>query len=84
MWFTRFISSEDGATAVEYAVILALIIAATLTSVTFVGKKTGNNFRQIKKALVEYAFLKHQTRLLSEWVAHSEGQSLAIMHHALL
>jgi len=44
-------SSEDGPTAVEYAVILALIVVVVLGSVTFVGKKSRRNFNQIKKAL---------------------------------
>ena len=50
-WFTQFLSAEDGPTAVEYAVILALIVAVTVTSVTFVGKKTRRNFRQVKNVL---------------------------------
>ncbi len=50
-WLTHFMSSEDGPTAVEYAVILALIVVVVLGSVTFVGKKSRRNFNQIKKAL---------------------------------
>ena len=50
-WFTNFISSEDGPTAVEYAVILALIVVVTLTSVSLVGKKSRRNFRQVRNAL---------------------------------
>ncbi len=50
-WFRNFLTSEDGPTAVEYAVILALIVVVTLSSVTFVGKKSRRNFRQVKNAL---------------------------------
>ena len=40
----RFIGSEDGATAVEYAVMLALILLACLAGITLVGDQTGANF----------------------------------------
>lgn len=50
-WLSHFLSSEDGPTTVEYAVILALIVVVTLGSVKFVGKKSRKNFNQVKKAL---------------------------------
>ncbi len=42
MWkpITRFLASEDGPTAVEYAVLLALIIVAALTAIGTVGTET--------------------------------------------
>ncbi len=43
----RFLTEEDAATAVEYAVMLALVIMACLTAITSVGQQTaqlwGNN-----------------------------------------
>jgi len=50
-WFTNFFRSEDGPTTVEYAAILALVVVVTLTSITFMGKKTRRNFRQVKNVL---------------------------------
>ena len=35
----RFLKSEDGPTAVEYAVMLALIIIVCLTAITSIGSK---------------------------------------------
>jgi len=50
----RFIKDESGPTAVEYAVMLALIIIVCIASVTLVGKETdalfqtsGNEIQQI-------------------------------------
>ena len=43
--------SEEGPTAVEYAVTLALIVVVTLSTVTFVGKKSRRNFRKVRNAL---------------------------------
>lgn len=38
----RFWCSEDGATAVEYAVMLALIIIVCISAITLVGGETFN------------------------------------------
>jgi len=40
----QFLASEEGPTAVEYAVMLALIIAACLTAVATVGESTSSSF----------------------------------------
>lgn len=40
----RFVAEEDGVTAVEYAVMLALIIAACLTAVAAVGESASGSF----------------------------------------
>jgi pilus assembly protein Flp/PilA len=40
----RFLAAEDGPTAVEYAVMLALIIVVCVGAVTTVGGKTGSSF----------------------------------------
>jgi pilus assembly protein Flp/PilA len=38
----RFLSAEDGPTAVEYAVMLAFIISVCVTAIGSVGTKTNN------------------------------------------
>ena len=41
---SRFLAAEDGPTAVEYAVMLALIIAVCLIAITAVGTQTSELF----------------------------------------
>jgi pilus assembly protein Flp/PilA len=40
----RFLQEEDGPTAVEYAVMLGLILAACLVAVDLLGTNTSNSF----------------------------------------
>jgi pilus assembly protein Flp/PilA len=40
----RFLSAEDGPTAVEYAVMLALLILVCMVAVSFIGNTTSKNF----------------------------------------
>jgi len=40
----RFVKNEDGPTAVEYAVMLALIIVVCITAVTTLGTNANNTF----------------------------------------
>ena len=40
----RFLKAEDGPTAVEYAVMLALIVVVCLISISAVGQQTNNTF----------------------------------------
>lgn len=40
----RLLVEEDGPTAVEYAVMLALIVAACISSVGLLSAETGNSF----------------------------------------
>ncbi|HEY1381785.1 MAG TPA: Flp family type IVb pilin [Gemmataceae bacterium] len=40
----RFVKAEDGPTAVEYAVMLALIIVAVIGAVTTLGTKSAGTF----------------------------------------
>ena len=47
----RFLVSEDGPTAVEYAVMLALIVIVCLTAITAVGTKASTTFGNISKSL---------------------------------
>jgi pilus assembly protein Flp/PilA len=47
----RFVISEDGPTAVEYAVMLALIVVVCLTAIQAVGTNANNKFNAVKNAL---------------------------------
>jgi len=47
----RFLVSEDGPTAVEYAVMLALILVACITIVTTLGTSISGKFSTINSAL---------------------------------
>ncbi len=40
----KFIAAEDGPTAVEYAVMLALIVGVCITSVNLLAQRTGQSF----------------------------------------
>ena len=42
--FKEFIQAEDGPTAVEYAVMLALIIAVCFATIAALGSSTSNSF----------------------------------------
>jgi pilus assembly protein Flp/PilA len=46
-----FLVSEDGPTAVEYAVMLALIVIVCLTAIGTVGTKASKAFTQIAASL---------------------------------
>lgn len=43
----RFLESEDGPTAVEYAIMLSLIVAVCLTAIQAVGTQTSSMFDEI-------------------------------------
>ena len=47
----RFLASEDGPTAVEYAVMLALIVIVCLAAITSVGTRTSTTFNNVAKSL---------------------------------
>jgi pilus assembly protein Flp/PilA len=42
-----FLREEDGPTAVEYAVMLALIIVVCITAITALGSNTNNTFNYV-------------------------------------
>ncbi|HMO12984.1 MAG TPA: Flp family type IVb pilin [Pirellulaceae bacterium] len=44
---TRFLKSEDGPTAVEYAIMLALIVIVCLTAIQAVGRNAQSAFNDI-------------------------------------
>ncbi len=46
-----FLVSEEGPAAVEYAVMLALIVVVCLTAVSSVGARTSTTFQKLAKSL---------------------------------
>ena len=48
---SRFLVSEDGPTAVEYAVMLALILVACITIVTSLGTSVSGTFSKVNGSL---------------------------------
>ncbi len=48
---TRFLKDEDGPTAVEYAVMLSLIIVVCITAVTSIGRKASTTFTNVANQL---------------------------------
>jgi pilus assembly protein Flp/PilA len=54
--FTRklvaFLKKEDGPTAVEYAVMLALIIVVCIAAITTLGSNANNTFSSVASATV--------------------------------
>jgi pilus assembly protein Flp/PilA len=47
----RFLASEDGPTAVEYAVMLALIVVVCLTAIQAIGTNANVKFEAVRDAL---------------------------------
>ncbi len=47
----NFLRSEDGPTAVEYAVMLALIIVVCITAITTLGSNTNQTFTSVGNAV---------------------------------
>lgn len=47
----RFLVSEDGPTAVEYAVMLALIVVVCLTAIQAIGTNANTKFEAVRDAL---------------------------------
>jgi pilus assembly protein Flp/PilA len=45
--FVNFLKAEDGPTAVEYAVMLALIIVVCITAITALGTNANNTFSYV-------------------------------------
>jgi pilus assembly protein Flp/PilA len=46
-----FVASEDGPTAVEYAVMLALILVACIVIITSLGQSISGTFSKVNSAL---------------------------------
>jgi pilus assembly protein Flp/PilA len=47
----RFLNEEDGPTAVEYAVMLSLIVIACISSISSVGSKANSVFSKIASSI---------------------------------
>ncbi len=47
----RFLKSEDGPTAVEYAVMLALIVIVCLTAITSIGTAANSTFQEVASSI---------------------------------
>ncbi|MGI9430265.1 MAG: Flp family type IVb pilin [Bythopirellula sp.] len=47
----QFLVSEDGPTAVEYAVMLALIVIVCLTAITSIGTNASSTFNSVATQL---------------------------------
>ncbi len=47
----RFLTSEDGPTAVEYAVMLALIVIVCLTAISSIGTQASSTFQDVANSL---------------------------------
>ena len=47
----RFLVSEDGPTAVEYAVMLALIVIVCLTAISSIGTNANTTFSKIATSI---------------------------------
>ena len=50
-FFKRFIQEEEGATAVEYAVMIVLIIVVCLVAVGVLGNKVNNAFQNVADSI---------------------------------
>jgi pilus assembly protein Flp/PilA len=48
---SRFLAREDGPTAVEYAVMLSLIVLVCLTAITTIGSKASNVFSKVANSI---------------------------------
>ena len=53
--FVEFMKKEDGPTAVEYAVMLALIIVVCIAAITTLGSNANNTFSSVAVATVPAA-----------------------------
>jgi pilus assembly protein Flp/PilA len=47
-----FLSSEDGPTAVEYAIMLAFIIVGSILAISQIGTTTSNSFVGVNAGLI--------------------------------
>ena len=51
MMFTRFLKSEEGATAIEYGLIASLIAVAIVSVLLLLGPKLASVFGEVEAAL---------------------------------
>ena len=50
-WVNEFVRREDGPTAVEYAVMLALIIVVCIAAITTLGQNADNTFLSVGNSI---------------------------------
>jgi pilus assembly protein Flp/PilA len=50
-WMVEFLKNEEGPTAVEYAVMLALIIVVCLAAITTIGTSASQQFSNVGSAI---------------------------------
>jgi len=50
-WVKNFLRAEDGPTAVEYAVMLALIIVVCITAITALGTNANATFTSVSNSI---------------------------------
>jgi len=50
-WVCEFVQREDGPTAVEYAVMLALIIVVCIAAITTLGQNADNTFLTVGNSI---------------------------------
>ncbi|MDB5306247.1 MAG: Flp family type IVb pilin [Gemmataceae bacterium] len=50
-WVVNFLKKEDGPTAVEYAVMLALIVVVCIAAITALGSNTNSTFSYVGSAI---------------------------------
>ena len=50
-WLKNFLCAEDGPTAVEYAVLLALIIVVCIVSITALGTNANKTFGNVSNKI---------------------------------
>jgi pilus assembly protein Flp/PilA len=50
-WIQTRLGNEEGATAVEYALMVALIAVVIIVAVTFLGLATSDKFQQVGDAV---------------------------------
>ena len=52
-FFINFVSDEEGATAVEYAVMIVLIIVVCLVVIGFLGQNVQKGFKTVSDSLAD-------------------------------
>lgn len=50
-WIINFLEKEDGATVVEYAVMLVLIVVVAIATIAVIGTKVNEGFNKVQNAL---------------------------------
>jgi pilus assembly protein Flp/PilA len=48
---TRFLKDESGATAIEYGLIVALVVMVLVTAITAIGSKLLSTFQQVSDSV---------------------------------